>query len=73
LIRNGYYKQSPREAEPQNALIGNFRELKPPNILIGSFRELKPPNILIGSFRGTKPLSHHLPLPLVKGKGDKGG
>jgi len=60
LIRNGYYKRSPREAEPQNALIGNFRELKPPNILIGSFRR-------------TKSLSHHLPLPLVKGKGDKGG
>jgi len=38
-----------------------------------SGREAKPPNMLIGSFRGTKSLSHYLPLPLIKGKGDKGG
>jgi len=29
--------------------------------------------MLTGSFRGATPLSHHLPLPLDKGKGDKGG
>jgi len=28
---------------------------------------------VIGSLRGTKSLSHHLPLPLIKGKGEKGG
>jgi len=32
----------------------------------------KPLDMLTGSLRGAKPLSHHLPLPLIKGKGDKG-
>ena len=42
-------------------------------MLIGSFRETKSLIVLIGSFRGTQSLSHHLPFPLLKGKGDKGG
>ncbi len=46
---------------------------KPLDMLIGSFRGTRSLNILIGSLRGTKSLSHHLPLPLIKGKGDKGG
>jgi len=38
-----------------------------------SQRGTKPQNTLIECFRGTKSLSHNLPLPLAKGKGDKGG
>jgi len=29
--------------------------------------------VALGSLRGAKSLSHHLPLPLIKGKGEKGG